>query len=488
MATQLRQCTLRPDQRGPVTKLYCGEDRGSDGVAAKWTASTRPPGAGRAASPPSRNAAAAGHPDVRAQPPHLGGTTKTKPTESRRRCSGGRHRPVPYHRAREIVDRAPRGVELGASPQLVARSVAAEISAAQNWRRNSVTVRKLDPVIGRRRRDPPRRPGAEPPHQEQPGAHRRARRRQDRRRRGPRCSASSPATSRIAARQATLISLDLGAMVAGAKYRGEFEERLKAVLEEIKASDGQIITFIDELHTSSAPVRPARARWTPATCSSRCSPAASCAWSARRRLDEYRKYIEKDAALERRFQKVYVGEPSVEDTIAIRAASRALRGAPQGVRSPTPPRRPPSLPDRYITDALPARQGHRPRRRGRVAPAHGDRLAPGGDRPRSAPSAVRRWRSPRPRRPSRIEGTAGKAAPGWPIKSRSSTSCHRGGRAEKSAMNAVRDTREAGAVARPGRSGRARRDLGRAAAAVRPIQRWKELEAAVEDRHRPAWT
>ena len=79
-----------------------------------------------------------------------------------------------------------------------------------------------------------------------------------------------------------LISLDLGAMVAGAKYRGEFEERLKAVLTEIRESDGEVVTFIDELHTVVG-AGPARARWTPATCSSRCSRAASCAWSARRR-------------------------------------------------------------------------------------------------------------------------------------------------------------------------------------------------------------
>ena len=114
----------------------------------------------------------------------------------------------------------------------------------------------------------------------------------------------------------TLISLDLGAMVAGAKYRGEFEERLKAVLEEIKASEGQIVTFIDEIHTvvgagategsmdAGNMLKPMLAR-------------GELRLIGATTLDEYRENIEKDAALERRFQQVYVGEPSVEDTIAI---------------------------------------------------------------------------------------------------------------------------------------------------------------------------
>ncbi len=114
----------------------------------------------------------------------------------------------------------------------------------------------------------------------------------------------------------TLFSLDMGALVAGAKYRGEFEERLKAVLEEVKKSDGQIILFIDELHTivgagktegsmdAGNMLKPMLARG-----ELHCIGATT--------LDEYRKYIEKDAALERRFQPVMVDEPTVEDTISI---------------------------------------------------------------------------------------------------------------------------------------------------------------------------
>ncbi|WP_237200094.1 ATP-dependent chaperone ClpB [Rothia nasimurium] len=114
----------------------------------------------------------------------------------------------------------------------------------------------------------------------------------------------------------TLISLDLGAMVAGAKYRGEFEERLKAVLEDIKKSEGQIVTFIDEIHTvvgagasegsmdAGNMLKPMLAR-------------GELRLIGATTLDEYRENIEKDAALERRFQQVYVGEPSVDDTIGI---------------------------------------------------------------------------------------------------------------------------------------------------------------------------
>ncbi|WP_432200999.1 ATP-dependent chaperone ClpB [Erythrobacter sp. W53] len=114
----------------------------------------------------------------------------------------------------------------------------------------------------------------------------------------------------------TLMSLDMGALIAGAKYRGEFEERLKSVLDEVKGADGQIILFIDEMHTLIG----AGASEGSMDASNLLKPALSrgelhCIGATT--LDEYQKYVEKDPALQRRFQSVYIEEPSVEDTISI---------------------------------------------------------------------------------------------------------------------------------------------------------------------------
>jgi ATP-dependent Clp protease ATP-binding subunit ClpB len=124
-------------------------------------------------------------------------------------------------------------------------------------------------------------------------------------------------------RDKTLVSLDLGAMVAGAKYRGEFEERLKAVLEEIRDSEGQIITFIDELHTVVGAGATGDSAMDAGNMLKPMLARGELRMIGATTLDEYREHVEKDPALERRFQPVMVGEPSVEDTIAI---LRGLKG------------------------------------------------------------------------------------------------------------------------------------------------------------------
>ena len=114
-----------------------------------------------------------------------------------------------------------------------------------------------------------------------------------------------------------LISLDLAAMVAGAKYRGEFEERLKAVLEEIKGSDGEVVTFIDELHTVVGAGGGSEGAMDAGNMLKPMLARGELRLVGATTLDEYREHVEKDPALERRFQQVFVGEPSVEDTVAI---------------------------------------------------------------------------------------------------------------------------------------------------------------------------
>ena len=151
-------------------------------------------------------------------------------------------------------------------------------------------------------------------------------------------------------RNKRLVGLDLGSMLAGAKYRGEFEDRLKAVLKEIENAQGQIVLFIDELHTlvgagagegaidASNMLKPALARG-----ELRCVGATT--------LNEYKKYIEKDPALERRFQQVYVGEPSVEDTIAILRGLKERYEVHHGVRiKDSAIVAAATLSNRYITD------------------------------------------------------------------------------------------------------------------------------------------
>lgn len=148
----------------------------------------------------------------------------------------------------------------------------------------------------------------------------------------------------------SVISLDLGAMVAGAKYRGEFEERLKAVLEEIKSSAGQIITFIDELHTIVGAGATGESAMDAGNMIKPMLARGELRLVGATTLEEYRKHIEKDAALERRFQQVLVGEPSVEDTVGILRGIKERYEVHHGVRiTDSALVAAATLSDRYIT-------------------------------------------------------------------------------------------------------------------------------------------
>ncbi|EME19930.1 ATP-dependent chaperone ClpB [Rhodococcus triatomae] len=148
----------------------------------------------------------------------------------------------------------------------------------------------------------------------------------------------------------TVISLDLGSMVAGAKYRGEFEERLKAVLDDIKNSAGQVITFIDELHTIVGAGATGESAMDAGNMIKPMLARGELRLVGATTLEEYRKYIEKDAALERRFQQVLVGEPSVEDTVGILRGLKERYEVHHGVRiTDSALVAAAALSDRYIT-------------------------------------------------------------------------------------------------------------------------------------------
>ena len=221
-----------------------------------------------------------------------------------------------------------------------------------------------------------------------------------------------------------VVALDLGSMVAGAKYRGEFEERLKAVLKEITDSAGQVITFIDELHTIVGAGATGEGAMDAGNMIKPMLARGELRMVGATTLDEYRQHIEKDPALERRFQQVLVGEPSRRGHRRHPArAQGALRGAPRRAdhRRRAGRRRDAVRPLHHRP--VPAGQGHRPGRRGRVPAPHGDRLParrdrhgrarrpPAGDRGDGAGEGVRR----------RVASTGWpRCAPSWPSSARSS--------------------------------------------------------------------
>ena len=189
---------------------------------------------------------------------------------------------------------------------------------------------EIGPRDRSRRGNPARHPDSVTPHQEQSRADRRTRCREDgdRRRAGQRIVKGDVPEG---LKKKRVMALDMGALVAGAKFRGEFEERLKAVLKEVQASQGQVLLFIDELHTVVG-AGAAEGAMDAANLLKPMLARGELHLIGATTLDEYRKHIEKDAALERRFQTVLVDQPSVEDTISILRGLKERYEVHHGVR------------------------------------------------------------------------------------------------------------------------------------------------------------
>ena len=226
-------------------------------------------------------------------------------------------------------------------------------------------------------------------------------------------------------RDKRVVALDLGSMVAGAKYRGEFEERLKAVLEEITDSAGQIITFIDELHTIVGAGATGESAMDAGNMIKPMLARGELRMVGATTLDEYRKHIENDPALERRFQQVLVGEPTVEDTIGILRGLKERYEVHHGVRiTDAALVAAATLSDRYITARFLPDKAIDLVDEAALAAAHGDRLPAGGDRrggARGAPPGDRGDGAGQGVRPGLGASGSPRCAPSWPIAARDSS-------------------------------------------------------------------